>query len=488
MTLTSRELTFVVDAMRGQVEGARVQKIYQTADHTLSIQLHGSDLDAWLIVTCEPGLAHIALADERVAHDPTPPRFCATARKHLEGGRVVELAVVPGDRVATLTVERADGVRTLVAELFGRHGNLIVIDGEGRVLDAARAGSGPRPCVPGDVYQPPHAVAPPAQGPAAQRTVRDFGEGDIAFAIGRFYARERDRSRRDRARAELLAAVRKSAKRAREHLAKLTREAEDAGDPVRLRADAEHLAASMHLVKKGLDRIEIEDWYGGPARVIVLDPKLGAAGQVDRLFTRARRGERKLAALAEQIPEAKRRADLAAALAQEIERAPDDALGVLRARAEAENFIPKPRNPIGVTAATTRKSTPQLSGPRRYVAKDGSLIVVGRDARENDEVTFRIGVGNDWWFHVSGESGSHVVVKVPPGQELSSETLLDAATLALRGSRLVKQGAGEVRYTQRKYVRKPKGAPPGRVVVEQTKTVFVRVDENRVKRLEESRR
>ncbi|MCL4233109.1 MAG: NFACT family protein [Deltaproteobacteria bacterium] len=480
MTLTAAELAAVVAAMRDRAEGARVQKTYQTSDHTLSIQLHGRDFDGWLVVSCEPGLAHIALADERVAPEPTPPRFCATVRKHLEGGRVVELDAVPGDRVATMTVERADGVRTLVAELFGRHGNLLVIDAEGRVLDAARAGSGPRPCVPGDVYQPP-PPAPAKPGGA----IRDFGAGDLAVAVGRFYAGERERMRRERARTELLVAVRKTAKKTREHLAKLTREATDAGDPARTRTDAEHLAASMHLVKRGMDRIEIADWYGGAARVIALDSRLGAAEQVDRMFSRARRGERKLAALAEQIPEARRRVELATEIADRIEHAPDNELNELRARAEALGLVPKLRAIVGGTA--TRKTPPQPSGPKRYRAKDGSIIVVGRAARENDEVTFRVAQGNDWWFHVSGESGSHVVVKVPPGQELSSETLLDAATLALRGSRLVKQGAGEVRYTQRKYVRKPKGAPPGRVVAEQTRTVFVRVEADRVTRLEASR-
>lgn len=483
MTLSAAELAAVVAAMRGRAEGARVQKIYQTGDHTLSIQLHARELDSWLIVSCEPGFAHIAFADERVAPEPTPPRFCATARKHFEGGRVIELDAAPGDRVATLTVERSDGVRTLVAELFGRHGNLIVIDADARVQDAARPGSGPRPFAPGDLYSPPSRPTVAKQGDA----IRDFGGGDLAFAVGRFYAREREKLRRERERAELLAAVRKAAKRSREHLAKLMREADDAGDPAAMRADAEHLAASMHLVKKGMDQIEIEDWYGGSARVIALDPKLGAAGQVDRMFARARRAERKLAALAEQIPEAKRRVDLAAEFAARIEVAPEHELGELRARAEAEGIIPKPRVPLADSGSAKRKPSQQPSGPKRYRAHDGSIITVGRDARENDEVTFRVAQGNDWWFHVSGESGSHVVVRVPPGQELSSETLLDAATLAIRGSRLAKQGAGEVRYTQRKYVRKPKGAPPGRVVAEQTKTVFVRVDDDRVRRLESSR-
>ncbi len=487
MTLTAAELAAVVSAMRDRAEGARVQKITQTGDHTLSIQLHARDLDAWLVVSCEPGLAHLAFAEDRVAPEPTPPRFCATARKHLEGGRVIELDSAPGDRLATLTVERADGTRTLVAELFGRLGNLILIDADGRVLDAARAGSGPRPCVPGDIYTPPPPVPPKPAG-----SIRDFdrdfvGGGDLAFAVGRFYARERERAIRDRARTELLVAVRKSAKKTREHLAKLTREAESIGDPAQTRADAEHLAASMNRLRRGLERIEIEDWYGGPPRVIALDPRFGPAEQVDKLFARARRAERKLTALAEQVPEAKRRSDLAAALIVEIEGAPDSDLNALRERAQAEGVIPKPRAPIGDGRSAKRSATPQPSGPKRYTAQDGSTIVVGRDARENDDVTFRIGAGNDWWFHVSDESGSHVIVKVPPGQELSSETLLDAATLALRGSRLVKQGAGEVRYTQRKYVRKPKGAPPGRVVAEQTRTVFVRAEIERVKRLETSR-
>jgi predicted ribosome quality control (RQC) complex YloA/Tae2 family protein len=123
----------------------------------------------------------------------------------------------------------------------------------------------------------------------------------------------------------------------------------------------------------------------------------------------------------------------------------------------------------------------QQRGPfRRFTSTDGLPIFVGRNARENDELTFGLAKSNDLWLHARGTPGSHVVVRLDKGTDPPPETLRDAATLALLYSDLKKSGKGEVIYTRRKWVKKAKGQAPGAVVVTQEKSLHLSLDKTRL--------
>src|SRR5207237_6325878 len=120
---------------------------------------------------------------------------------------------------------------------------------------------------------------------------------------------------------------------------------------------------------------------------------------------------------------------------------------------------PSPSAGGGTRVAGKRKSSkPQAKPFLRFIAEAGDAILVGRNSRENEELTFGLARSHDLWLHASGAPGSHVVLRLEKGAELRKESLLDAATLALQYSDLRKSGQGEVLYAYRKHVRKPRGA------------------------------
>jgi predicted ribosome quality control (RQC) complex YloA/Tae2 family protein len=111
---------------------------------------------------------------------------------------------------------------------------------------------------------------------------------------------------------------------------------------------------------------------------------------------------------------------------------------------------------------------------RRFVSPDGFVVLVGRTASDNDIVTFKLGAARDFWLHVSGESGSHVIVRNPEGVErLPRETLRFAAALAAGYSKARNAGRVVVHVAQCRDVRKPRGVPPGTVTLQQYTTVHV---------------
>ena len=111
---------------------------------------------------------------------------------------------------------------------------------------------------------------------------------------------------------------------------------------------------------------------------------------------------------------------------------------------------------------------------RRFDSPDGMEILVGRSASGNDVLTFKIAAQKDFWMHVAGESGSHVVVRNPDGLDaLPRETLRYAAALAAGYSKAKNAGKVAVHVARVKDVRKPKGLPSGKVTLSRYKSVKV---------------
>src|SRR5262249_23455538 len=123
---------------------------------------------------------------------------------------------------------------------------------------------------------------------------------------------------------------------------------------------------------------------------------------------------------------------------------------------------------------------------REFRSVAGEVIWVGRSAADNDALTFRHARGGDTWLHARAAPGAHVVVPARGGRPPAAETLLDAATLAAHYSPLAKEAQVDVHVAQVKNLRKPRSAPPGMVYASETKTIRVRMEAERVRRLLES--
>lgn len=103
------------------------------------------------------------------------------------------------------------------------------------------------------------------------------------------------------------------------------------------------------------------------------------------------------------------------------------------------------------------------SKPFHYISSDGYHIYVGKNNYQNEELTFKLADGGDWWFHAKNIPGSHVIVK-SGGDELPDKTFEEAARLAARYSSAKDATKVEIDYTQRKNIKKPNGSKPGFVI------------------------
>lgn len=131
----------------------------------------------------------------------------------------------------------------------------------------------------------------------------------------------------------------------------------------------------------------------------------------------------------------------------------------------------RPSSPKAREAGDRKERVP---GARRYLSSDGYEILVGRAARDNDSLTFKIAKPSDLWLHAADYPGSHVIVRNPTRKEIPHRTLIEAAQLAAYFSQASKDPKVDVHYTERKFLSKPKGSAPGLVRMSRFKNILVK--------------
>jgi predicted ribosome quality control (RQC) complex YloA/Tae2 family protein len=109
-----------------------------------------------------------------------------------------------------------------------------------------------------------------------------------------------------------------------------------------------------------------------------------------------------------------------------------------------------------------------------YTLPGGWQVLVGRTDVDNDRLSLHIAKPNDWWFHVRGMPGSHVLLLARPGDDPDRATLKGAAAIAAYHSKARTAGVVAVSYTRARYVTKPRDAPPGMVNIRKEAVLKVR--------------
>ena len=110
----------------------------------------------------------------------------------------------------------------------------------------------------------------------------------------------------------------------------------------------------------------------------------------------------------------------------------------------------------------------------RYDLPDGWVVLAGRTDDDNERLSLKLACPDDWWFHVRGMPGSHVVLRVEEGREPDRETLKLAAAIAAHHSKAREGGMVAVSCTRARYVTKPRGAKPGTVEIRKESVLKVR--------------
>ncbi len=259
----------------------------------------------------------------------------------------------------------------------------------------------------------------------------------------------------------------------------------------RYRLFADLLLAHQHTVQQGQSSVTLQNFFeikgeeDSPLVTVPLDPRFDAVGNANRLFNKYHKLRRALALLPAQAEQnTVEQATLEQLLADLMLAETPAEVALVKAEVQAAGYI------RGTTAKEEKKKTqkaakkgkgskqgkgkPSPPGggiPLHVQSRDGFTILIGKNSRQNEEVTFHQATANDIWLHARGVPGSHVIIKAA-GRDIPRSTLEQAASLAAYYSQARGNTSVSVDYTLQKHVRHMKSGGPGMVVYERERTLY----------------
>ena len=451
----------VVEELRTNLTGRYLGKILQLSPVSFAFDfgLRGR----FLFVSVDPASPRLYLIQRRQKELEKQSlqlsSFAQLLRSKLSNASIVAVEKDVSDRIVRV---RFDG-STLLVQLTGRTADLFLLDNSNHIEAQLRH---PRLQ---EIYNPPpiRQIPVPEDLPPASSSPSESAD---AYFSSLDQARQFD-LRANTIRSQLLKSIRQK----RKLKENLEHDLAGHGDPHEHKRIGDLLLANVSTARRAGNKVTITDYYaeGAPAIEVDIDERVSLQEEAARRFR--------------QYAKAKRARDEIAERMVQIDRE----IAQLNGQLDQIDQIIREKDPTALTrllqtkhpqkrSAKQKQSAKESSipGVRRYLSTDGYEILVGRAARDNDHLTFKIAQPNDLWLHAGDYPGSHVVVRNPSRKEIPHRTIVEAAQLAGRFSQASEDSKVVVHYTSRKFLAKPKGSASGLVRLSRFKSITVEPKES----------
>ncbi len=559
--------------------GSRVDKVYQPSREEIVLSLRTfRDGTKKLIFSANSMSARVNLTEAAFDNPQQPPMLCMLLRKHLGGGRLTDIRQDGLERILYFDFECTNEIgdivtNTLIAEIMGRHSNIILVR-DGRVVDSVKRItddiSSVRRVLPNIEYETPpreerlcltecsadevlaaiegsperlakkltavlEGVSPIFARECAYYSAKDVDavcaelsdsakdrlrfilgkakkalNGDAEFTLvsdlngkkkdfcfinieqystgmlishcesanallDSFFAAA-DKTERTKQRAhDLLKLLMNAYERVSRKLELQKKELAECGEREVFRVCGDLLNANIYRLEKGMTKVTLEDFYTGEPREITLDARLSPAQNAQKYYNEYRKLDTAEKMLTDLIGKGQQELVYIDSVFDAVSRTDSETdLAEIRRELREQGYLRG-----GVRADEKVK---KLSEPLKFRSSEGFDILVGRNNRQNDQLTLKTAKATDIWLHTQGIAGSHVIIRTE-GKEVPEQTLFEAAMLAAYHSKGRESSQVPVDYTAVKFVKKPAGAKPGMVIFTNNRTLFVAPDEALCERL-----
>lgn len=465
----------IVDEIAPLLTGRAPGKIFQFDPVSLAIDF-GLRRAGYLFVSVEPAHPRLYLTKRRVRDLEKLSRpltqFPLTLRKELSGTTITSLTKDPADRIVFFAFKGTDEignarVRTLVAQLTGRSADLLLLNEDQRILQTLRVAAASAPQI-GALYQRPTVAESSApKSPSAlldeiRAALSPSAAADAYYTS--VYTQKELTARIVAARADLRRRITQKQKL----LKQLERDMHSHANAQIEKRIGDLLLANIGTAKRAGNRVTLVDFFSDDAASIEIevDESRSLQQEAARRFASYQRSKRAVSQITSRMAQVRSELDKLAAEGRRLE----SELAAADVPLQAANKISAK---LALPLKTRPKAIKRIPGTRRYLSADGFEILVGRAAKDNDHLTFKVAKPNDTWLHAADYGGSHVVVRNSTRREIPHRTLIEAAQLAAYFSQAKKDPKVDVHYTERKFVSKPKGAKPGLVRMLRFKNITV---------------
>ena len=515
--------------------GGRIQKINQPFDQELVLTIRSAGKSHKLLLSAHPVFGRVQLTKTDFQNPQNPNNFVMILRKYLAGAFLEKIEQVENDRQIIFHISTKDEIGdslkiALIAEIMGKHSNIILLEKTSqKIIESIKhigfSQNQYRTILPGSTY-----IAPPASNATdpfkatdeeifdALQTeqlqqkfqgigrdskialtglsVKEFKEklltvkpsiyptdnfssiqltddfvsfDSLSEMLDVYYADKAERDRVKQVAASVIKKIQNELKKNRDKLKKQERELLATDNAEIFRQKGELLNTFLNQVPNDKTSVTLENYYTNEPLDIALNPALSPAQNAQRYFHRYQKLKQAVKFLGEQITKTKETIHYLESVESNLENADVPEIADIR-----EELIQ-----TGYIKQKYRNKKQKMLPPEKYQAEDGTIILVGKNNLQNEQVSFKLSHRGDLWFHVKDIPGSHVLITGNPTP--SDETITFAGELAAYFSKARYSNLVQVDVLDVKKLHKPTGTAPGFVTYDREKTIRVTPDEAVIK-------
>ena len=491
MALDGITLYFIKNELEETLLGARVEKVHQPAKAEIVLHLRTRGGAYRLFLSAESASPRIHLTAYPTENPQNPPMLCMLFRKHLTGAQLCAIRQSGLDRILFLdfdaTNEIGDKVKiTLCIEITGQHSNIILINQNGKIIDAVKR-----------VYETDAArvisaldavtAALQKNAPAycvvynAEEKPCDFSFLDIAqyenffkktysnsfcALLDSFYF-ERDRQLRAKRKAgDLYRTLHTLQERTARKIANQQGELQACADKENLRVSAELIQANQYMLKKGTAVYEVPNYYAdGQTERIAVNPALTPAQNAQKYYKAYKKAHTAEKMLEQLIEKGEQELVYFESVLDTLSRADTESeLALIRQELIDGGYLKRKKG--------GKQRLPKEAPPYSFTTSEGFKVLVGRNNVQNDKLTLKTAKNYDVWLHTQNFAGAHTIL-LSENREITDLALSEAAQIAAFFSSAREAQKVPVDYTRIKNIKKPVGAKPGKVIYHVYNTIYV---------------
>ena len=299
----------------------------------------------------------------------------------------------------------------------------------------------------------------------------------LSQLLDSYYHEKAEKDRAKQQGGELIRKIENEQKRNKNKLKKREQTLKESENAENYRRNGELLTTFLTQVPRGAKEVVLPNYYEEDRPIkIALDPALTPNQNAQKYFHRYQKLKNAVKLIGEQIQEAKDEIQYLESVLSQLEIAGPMDIEAIKEELTSEGYLKKKN--------LKKQKRKKPSQPDQYFSSDGTLILVGKNNLQNDQLTMKTAKKTDYWLHAKNIPGSHVIIK---SDKPSDETITEAAELAAYFSKYRYSAQVPVDLVQVKHIRKPNGAKPGYVIYENQKTIIVTPEEEKITAMKQNR-
>lgn len=515
--------------------GGRIQKINQPFDQELVLTVRSAGKSHKLLLSAHPVFGRVQLTKTDFQNPQNPNNFVMILRKYLAGAFIEQIEQVGNDRQIIFHISTKDEIGdslkiALITEIMGKHSNIILLEKTSqKIIESIKhigfSQNQYRTILPGSTYIAPplntaidpfkatdeeifealqteqlqqklQGIGRDSKNALTGLSVKEFNEklltvtpsiypndtfssikladefvsfDSLSEMLDTYYADKAERDRVKQVAASVIKKIQNELKKNRDKLKKQERELLATDNAEIFRQKGELLNTFLNQVPNDKASVTLENYYTNEPIEIALNPALSPVQNAQRYFHRYQKLKQAVKFLGEQIAKTKETIHYLESVESNLENADVAEIADIR-----EELIQ-----TGYIKQKYRNKKQKMLPPEKYQAEDGTIILVGKNNLQNEQVSFKFSRRGDLWFHVKDIPGSHVLIT--GNANPSDETITFAGELAAYFSKARYSNLVQVDVLDVKKLHKPTGTAPGFVTYDREKTIRVTPDESVIK-------